>query len=103
MVAYPIWQMKFCTKEIMIDTMKVSGERTYIYFVADRNYPNLYSMDSAKVRANCKIASNGKIYCYYVPLHMLRDEGPIPASLLEVKQREYEKYKKYMEKGKQNK
>ena len=67
MRAFPIWQMKFCTKSVLVDTSKVGRDKCYIYFVADRNHPDLYSFDGAKVRDNCKIIFNSKIYCYDIP------------------------------------
>ena len=87
----------------MIDTMKVSNNKVYLYFVADRNYPNLYSIDGREVRSKCKIGSNGKIYCYYVPLTMLTNEGELPEEIQKCREKEYIKFKKYQEKNKKNK
>lgn len=98
MKAYPIWQMKFCTKSVLVDTSKVTRDKVYIYFVADRNYPDLYSFDGAKVRDNCKIIFNSKIYCFDIPLYMLTNEGELPKELEARRELEYEKFKNYKKK-----
>lgn len=98
MKAYPIWQIKFCTQEALVDTSKVTNGKVYIYFVADRNHMDLYSFDGAFVRKNCKVTSNGKIYCYCVPMHMLVNEGELPQNLVEERAVEYAKFKAYKEK-----
>ncbi len=103
MKAYPIWQMKYCTKSVLVDTCKVSNNKTYIYFVADRNYTDLYSFDGAKVREKCNIIHNGKIYCYDVPLEWLVNEGELPKELVVEKEKQYEKFKTYVAKNKNNK
>jgi len=101
--AYPIWQMKYCTKSVLVDTCKVNPGKCYIYFVADRNYTDLYSFDGTKVREKCNIIFNSKIYCYDVPLEWLVNEGPLPDVLEEQRKIEYEKFKKFMAKNKTNK
>lgn len=100
MKAYPIWQMKYCTKSVLVDTAKVSRDKVYIYFVADRNYQDLYSFDGAKVRNECKLIHNGKIYCFDVPLEMLVNEGELPSELKARREAEYQKFLDYKEKNK---
>ena len=100
MIAYPIWQMKYCDKTVLLDTAKLNGEKTYLYFVADRNYPSLYSVDSRRVRTSCSLVYNGKIYCYSIPLEFLQNEGELPESLEKARQIEYEKFKRFKEKNK---
>ena len=103
MRAYPIWQMKYCTKSVLIDTSKVGYGKCYIYFVADRNYLDLYSVDGTKVRDKCDIIFNGKIYCFDVPLEWLVNEGELPKELEEQRQVQYEKFKEYVAKNKSSK
>lgn len=103
MKAYPIWQMKFCTQSVLVDTSKVSREKTYIYFVADRNHPDLYSFDGAKVRDECKLIFNGKIYCFDIPFEWLTNEGDLPSELVAQREKEYERYKNFVAKNKKAK
>lgn len=98
MRAYPIWQIKFCTQEVLVDTSKVSNSKVYIFFVADRNHMDLYSFDGAYVRSHCKITFNGKIYCYCVPMELLVNEGELPQELVAYRESEYNKFKAYKEK-----
>ena len=98
MTANPIWQMKYCTKTVLVATSKISGDKTYIYFIADRNYPDLYSVESKKVRNYCQIVSNGKIPCYSIPIEMLYNEGELPETLQKQREIEYERFKKYKSK-----
>lgn len=98
MKAYPIWQIKFCTQEVLVDTSKVSNSKVFIYFVADRNHRDLYSFDGAWVRTNCKLTYNGKIYCYCIPMSALCNEGELPKELEQAREIEYEKFKRYKEK-----
>lgn len=101
MIAYPIWQMKYCTKSVLVDMAKIMPNKTYLYFVADRNYPYLYSVDTQNVKGKCPIIYNGKIYCYSIPIHLLNTEGELTPELEKERQFEYEKFKKYKEKAKQ--
>ncbi len=103
MRAFPIWQMKYCTQSVLVDTSKVSRDKVYIYFVADRNHLDLYSFDGAKVRDNCGIIYNGKIYCYDIPYTWLTNEGELPKDLEEIRNKEYEKFKNYVAKNKKAK
>lgn len=100
MVANPIWQMKYCTKTVLVATSKVNNDKTYLYFVADRNYPDLYSVESKRVRNCCQIINNGKIPCYSIPIEMLVNEGTLPESLVKAREIEYERFKQYKEKSK---
>lgn len=93
-----IWQPKFSTKEVLVATTKVREGKNYIFFVADRNFPDLYSFDGTKVKQNCKISSNGKILVYDIPLSYLSNEGELPEKLVTYKETEYEKFKKKMKK-----
>lgn len=103
MRAYPIWQMKYCTQSVLVDTSKVSREKTYIYFVADRNHKDLYSFDGAKVRDNCKLIHNGKIYCFDIPFEWLINEGELPQELEAQREKEYERFKNFVAKNKKAK
>ncbi len=98
MIANPIWQMKYCTKSVLVATSKITYDKTYLYFVADRNYPYLYSVDSKRVRSCCQIISNGKILCYSIPIEMLYNEGELPETLQKQREIEYERFKKYKNK-----
>jgi len=89
-----IWQPKFSTQEVLIATNKVREGKNYVFFAGDRNHPDLYSYDGSKVKTQCKITSNGKIYCYCIPLSWLENEGDLPDDLKEIKEREYQNYKK---------
>ena len=95
-----IWQPKFSTQEVLISTNKVPNGKGYLYFAGDRNHPDLYSYDGYKVKTQCKITSNGKIYCYCIPLSWLNSEGELPSDLVVMRNAEYEKFKKkYSKKG----
>ena len=100
MIAYPIWQPKYSTQMVLVDKLKVRSGKNYIFFVADRNKPSLYSFDGDKIRSECKLSSNGKIYCYNIPLSWLNDEGELPKELADLKEKEYSKFKARMNKKK---
>ena len=93
MKATVIWQPKFSTQEVLVSTMKVREGKNYLFFVADRNHPDLYSYDGDKVKEKCKISSNGKILCYNIPLSWLNNEGDLPEELVTIKEEEYNKFK----------
>ena len=88
-----IWQPKYSTQEVLVATQKVRDGKNYIFFVADRNWVDLYSFDGTKVKQNCKISSNGKIPVYDIPLSYLNNEGELPKKLIAFKQQEYDKFK----------
>jgi len=88
-----IWQPKYSTKEVLVATQKVREGKNYLFFVADRNWQDLYSFDGTKVKQECKISSNGKILVYDIPLSYLNNEGPLPEKLIAFKQIEYDKFK----------
>ena len=100
MTASVIWQPKFSTQEVLVSTAKVREGKNYLFFAADRNHPDLYSYDGTKVKSECKITSNGKIYCYCIPLSWLVNEGELPEELVKVKEIELERFKKSQKKGK---
>lgn len=93
-----IWQPKFSTQEVLVATTKVRDGKNYVFFVADRNYMDLYSFDGNKVKKECKISSNGKILVYDIPLSWLNNEGELPQNLVSYRQQEYDKFKKKMKK-----
>ena len=95
MIAKPIWQPKFCTKEVLVSTLDVRPGKNYIYFVADRNHPDLYSYDGDKVKASGTLCSNGKIPCYAFPLAWLSCEGDLPEEYVQAREKEYAKFKRY--------
>ena len=91
------------SKQVWAPELHIIDNKCYIYFVADRNHLDLYSFDGAKVRKECNIIYNGKIYCYDVPYAWLTNEGALPKELEEVRNREYEKFKSYLAKNKKAK
>ena len=98
MKAVCIWQPRYWDKKVLVATDKVREGKNYVYFCADRNMQDLYSYDGTKVRNECKVCSNGKIYCYEIPLHWLVNEGDLPQELIEVKNAQYNKFKTKMNK-----
>lgn len=88
-----IWQPKYSTREVLVATQKVRDGKNYIFFVADRNWLDLYSFDGTKVKQNCKISSNGKILVYDIPLSYLNNEGELPQKLVTFREKEYDKFK----------
>lgn len=88
-----IWQPKYSTKEVLVATHKVKEGKNYIFFVADRNWQDLYSFDGTKVKETCKISSNGKILVYDIPLSYLSNEGELPEKLIAYRENEYNKFK----------
>ena len=95
MTAHPIWQPKFSTKEVLVAKLDVRPGKNYIYFVADRNHPDLYSYDGTLVKTKGRLCSNGKIICYAFPLDWLTSEGDLPEELIPIREKEYSKFKKY--------
>lgn len=98
MIANPIWQPKFCTGEVLVSALDVRPGKNYIFFVADRNHPDLYSYDGDKVKQEGTLCSNGKITCYAFPLAWLSCEGELPSEYVSVREREYKKFKRYKSK-----
>ena len=94
MKATCIWQPKFCTREALVALEKVPNGKGYLYFAADRNHPDLYSYDGAKVRKECRMVSNGKIFCYCIPLDWLVDEGELPEDERREQARQYARFRK---------
>ena len=95
-----IWQPKYSTKEVLIATNKVGNGKNYVFFAGDRNWKDLYSYDGEKVRKYCKISTNGKIYCFCIPLSWLVSEGDLPTEYQLQRDKEYENFKKkYSKKG----
>lgn len=94
--AYPIWQPKFATKEVLVAKVNVRSGKNYIFFVADRNHLDLYSYDGDKVKSSGRLCTNGKIVCYAFPLDWLDSEGDLPEDLVEVREKEYNKFKRYV-------
>lgn len=88
-----IWQPKYSTMEVLIATSKVGSGKNYVYFAGDRNRQDLYSYDGDKVRNSCKITSNGKLYCFCIPLSWLVSEGELPAQYRLQRDVEYAKFK----------
>lgn len=98
MVANPIWQPKFSTGEVLVARLDVRPGKNYIYFVADRNHPDLYSYDGERVKNEGKLVFNGKIVCYAFPLDWLDSEGDLPEEFVPIREKEYDKFKKYQAK-----
>lgn len=99
-MAVCMWQPKFSTREVLISTAKVREGKNYVFFACDKGHPDLYSYDGTKVKRECKITSNGKIYCYNIPLDWLENEGELPAQLVEVREKEIFNFNKKMRRGK---
>lgn len=90
----PIWQMKYCTKSVLVSVQKIiPNSLNYIFFCADRNYTNLYSFNANVVFSKCKIISNGKIPCFDIPFTMFKNEGPLNKELENIREKEYNKFK----------
>lgn len=100
MIANPIWQPKFSTKEVLVAKLDVKPGKNYIYFVADRNHPDLYSYDGNRVKSDGRLCSNGKIICYAFPLDWLESEGDLPEEFVTTREKEYAKFKRYSAKNK---
>lgn len=96
--ATPIWQMRFWDRTVLVNKQDVKNGKCYLFFCCDKNYPDLYSYDGAKVKQECKLCSNGKIYCYQIPVSWLENEGDLPAEFLPIREREYAKYKRLQSK-----
>lgn len=90
-----IWQPKYCTQMVLVNTMYVKPEKCYLFFCGDRNYQDLYSYDGAKVWNECRTVSNGKIPCFEIPLTWLKNEGTLPDELIEIREQQYLKFKNY--------
>ena len=48
----------------------------------------------AKVRKGCRMVSNGKIFCYCMPLDRLVNEGELPEDEKREQARQYERFRK---------
>ena len=72
----------------------------YLFFAADRNHQNLYSYDGGKVRKECRMVSNGKIFCYCIPLDWLVDEGELGEEEVKERERQYSRFRRTSGKGK---
>lgn len=48
----------------------------------------------AKVRKECRMVSNGKIFCYCMPLDWLVDEGELPEDEKREQARQYARFRK---------
>ena len=98
MVANPIWQPKFSTGEVLVARTDVRPGKNYIFFVADRNHLDLYSYDGDRVKKEGKVCSNGTITCIAFPLDWLDNEGELPEVLVQAREKEYKKFKRYQAK-----
>jgi hypothetical protein len=94
MNASPIWMPRYWDKTVLVDRKNIKSGKNYLYFVVDPKYPYLYSFDGDKVKKECKLTSNGKIYCYQIPMDWLNSEGDVPQEFLSTKDKEYQKYQK---------
>jgi len=98
--ASPIWMPRYWDKMVLVDRKNIGSGKNYLYFVVDAKYPYLYSFDGDRVKKECKLTSNGKIYCYQIPLDWLNSEGEVPAEFLPTKNKEYQKYQKTLKRNK---
>jgi hypothetical protein len=85
---------------VLVDRKNIGSGKNYLYFVVDAKYPYLYSFDGDRVKKECKLTSNGKIYCYQIPLDWLNSEGDLPEEFLPTKNKEYQKYQKTLKRNK---
>lgn len=97
--ASPIWMPRYWDKVVLVDKQKVKPGKNYLYFVVDAKYPDLYSYDGNKVKKECKLTTNGKIYCYQIPLDWLDNEGELPQEFILTKNKEYAKYQKTLKRN----
>lgn len=96
MNAIPIWQPRYHDRKVLVDCDKVDeDEDTFIFFCGDENLPNLYKVDSIKVVNECDVTTNGSIFCFEIPLEWLEDVGKLPDNLLDKKEKELAKFKKF--------
>lgn len=100
MKATCIWQPRYWDRKVLINKADVKRDKCFVFFCCDRNKPDLYSYDGAKVLDECTLCSNGKILCYEIPLDWLENAGELPAELVKIRDAEYAKYKKKMLKKK---
>lgn len=99
MNASPIWMPRYWDKTVLVDRKNVRSGKNYLYFVVDSKYPDLYSYDGDKVKKECKLTSNGKIYCYQIPMDWLNSEGELPPDFLSTKDAENRKYQKTLKRN----
>lgn len=98
--ASAIWMPRYWDKTILIDRKAVRSGKNYLFFCCDKKYPDLYSYDGSRVLSECKITTNGKIYCYQVPLDWLTNEGDLPEQFIPERDKELSKYQKTLKKNK---
>lgn len=94
-----IWSPRYWDKKVLVNKLAVKRGKCYLYFACDRNYPDLYSFDGEKVLNECQLCSNGKIYCYQIPLSWLVNEGDLPQEFIKIRDKEYAKFKARQKKG----
>jgi hypothetical protein len=99
MNASPIWMPRYWDKMVLVDRKNIRPGKNYLYFVVDTKLPFLYSFDGDKVKKECKLTSNGKIYCYQIPLEWLENSGDLPEEFIKTKNKEYEKYQKTLKRN----
>lgn len=99
MKATAIWQPKFSTKEVLVSKLEVKPGKNYLFFCCDRNHTDLYSFDGDEVKSKGRLCSNGKIICYAFPLDFLTSEGELPEEFVPIREKEYNKFKKYSDKN----
>lgn len=100
MKAKAIWSPRYWDKKVLINKLDVEPKKCFLFFCCDKNLKNLYSYDGVKVKNECPLRYNGKIYCYEVPLDWLNNEGELPLELEKVRTKEYSKYKNRLNKSK---
>lgn len=98
MNAICIWQPRFHDKKVLVDRLKINknAEKNYIFFCADRNHPDLYSVDTKKVLSlnSGGLFNNNGTICYTIPLEWLENEGELPKDLATRRDKEYDRFKK---------
>lgn len=100
MTASAIWMPRYWDKMVLVDKKNIRSGKNYLFFVVDKRYPDLYSYDGDRVKKECKLVSNGKIYCYQIPMDWLNNEGDLPQEFMAEKDREYQKYQKTLKRNK---
>ena len=92
----PIWQPRYWDKKVLIATYYFTEPVIFFHFCVDRNFKELYYVETNAVINNCSIASNGKIDCYEIPYEYVHTfEGIIPDNIRDIifKQKNVEREK----------
>lgn len=93
--ACAIWAPRYHDNKVLISCSKVSETKdTYVFICGDKNYSNLYKIP-AKNFFHYNVGTNGKIYCFEVPIKDLEDVGELPDYLKLEKEKELNKFRQF--------